>query len=36
MENETENTAILSDNLCTGVGLQDVHAESTAEIPPLD
>jgi len=26
----------LLDNLCTEIGLQDVHAEITAEIPPLD
>jgi len=28
------STAILADNFCTGV--QDAHAENTAEIPLLD
>jgi len=29
-----ESTGILADNVCTGV--QDAHAESTAEILPFD
>jgi len=30
------DSAILADNFCTGVGLQDAHAESSVDIPPLD
>jgi len=36
IEKETfESTEILANNLCTGVGLQDVNAERTAEILPF-